>query len=143
MALGGLVPPPLQPTINIRPHPPATRKQCTSRAGHRLGWARTPSFLPRAPPRVPGGTSSTSPLRTIPKHDRPLLRPKPSSGLFRPTTLPPLRWSAPTKTPRTLTILLDRLSGRPMFSAAPTIVPSRLGQYFPRAVGAQPPPLKL
>ena len=47
IVLGGLVPPPLRPTTTIRPHPPATSKPCTSRAGHRLGWAHPP--LPPTP----------------------------------------------------------------------------------------------
>ena len=62
---------------------------------------------------------------------------------------PPVREPAPRKTPRTLALLPDRLSGRPSFSLAPTIGASLFGpphpssdHCFPRAVIAPQPPLE-
>ena len=71
----------------------------------------------------------------------PFSDPKPPSGLFRPMTSPPVRKPAPRKAPWTLALLLDRLSGRPLFAPTPTTGASLLGpphpssdHCFPRAV---------
>ena len=79
----------------------------------------------------------------------PFSAPKPPSGLFRPMTSPPVRLLAPRKAPRTLALLLDRLSGHPSFFPAPTIGaihsdpphPSS-DQCFPRAAIAPQLPLE-
>ena len=73
-----------------------------------------------------------SPPRAIQGHHRLLLRPKPSSGLFRPTRSPPVRLPAPGMAPWTLALILDRLSGRPSFSPSPTIGASALVVHIPR-----------
>ena len=56
---------------------------------------------------------------------------KPSSGLSRPTTSPPVREPAQRKAPRTLALLLDRLSGCLSFSPAHTIGASVLALPHP------------
>ena len=75
--------------------------------------------------------------------------PKPLSGLFRPTRLPPIRKPAPEKAPWTLELLQDRLSGRYSFSPSPTISASVLalpspssGLFLPRDAIAPPSPLE-
>ena len=82
MVLGGLVPFPIPPTITIRPRPPATRQPCSLPARHSLGWARTPFLVPYAPSRFAGNTSCNSPLQTITKLHRPLLRQKNSRRVY-------------------------------------------------------------
>ena len=78
----------------------------------------------------------------------PFSAPKPPSGLFKPMT-PPVHQPAPRKVPRTLALLLDRLSGRPSFSPAPNIGAPFLGSphplsdhCFPRAIIAPQLPLE-
>ena len=79
----------------------------------------------------------------------PFSTPKPSSGLFRPTTSPPVCFAAPRTAPRTLVLLLGRRLGRPSFPPVPDVgaflltLPHPSSDHcFSRAVIPLPPPLE-
>ena len=119
--LGGPVPLPFDPPSPSAPIHRRRANRAPFLSGIDLGGLNPPPSCPMHHHVSLEILSATHRCGPYQKSDDPFFAPKPSAGLFRPMTSPPVREPAPRKAPRTLALLLDRLSGHPSFSPAPTL----------------------